>query len=326
MTTRRWDSLADRVLAGGAISRAEALMVLHAPDEELLDLLAAAYRIRRRHFGNQVQIHILSNAKSGLCSENCSFCSQSAYAHSGIDTYPQTGRESLVEQARRARAAGGRMFCMVTATRGADELDLDDLCAAVREIRRDVGIKVCASLGLLTAESARRLAEAGVNRFNHNLESSERFFPEICTTHTWQERRETIRLAREAGMETCSGGIVGLGEGDDDVVEMAFTAREIGAVSIPVNFLNARPGTPLEGRPALSPARCLKILCLFRFVNPDREIRASAGREICLGALEPLCLYPANSLFADGYLTTPGRPSPAVLKMIADLGMEAVPE
>jgi biotin synthase len=215
---------------------------------------------------------------------------------------------------------------MVAAVRGADDLDLETICSAVRRIKREIGIKVCASLGLLTAESARALADAGVDRFNHNLETSERFFPNICTTHAYRDRVETTRLAREAGMEVCSGGIVGMGETDEDVVEMAFAAGAIEARSIPVNFLDPRPGTPLADRPKLTPERCLKILCLFRFVNPDREIRASAGREICLGERQSLCLLPANSLFADGYLTTPGQASPAVLEMIRGMGMEPAAE
>jgi biotin synthase len=194
-----WHAIAGRILDGGQITRSEALDVLREP--ELLTLLDAAYRVRRHYFGNRVQIHVLSNAKSGACPENCSFCSQSAHNFTGVDRYGQIERADLVRQARRAKAAGGRMFCMVTATRGADALDLDDLCAAVREIRQTVGIKVCTSLGLLTRESARKLAEAGVNRFNHNLESSERFFPEICTTHTYEDRVRTVKLAVEAGME-----------------------------------------------------------------------------------------------------------------------------
>lgn len=318
-----WSDVADRLLAGGAISRDEALDVLRCPDAELLSLIDAAYRVRRAHFGDRVQVHVLSNAKSGACPEDCAFCSQSAHARGGVERYGFVGREALVEQARSAKAAGARMFCMVTATRGADDLDLDEVCAAVAEIRGRVGIKVCASLGLLTCESAGRLAAAGVNRFNHNLETSERHFERICTTHTYADRVETLRLAREAGMELCSGGIVGMGETDEDVVEMAFAAD---AESIPVNFLDPRPGTPLSDAPRLTPQRCLKVLCLFRFVHPRSEIRAAGGREANLGALEPLCLYPANSIFADGYLTTPGRASPAVMKMIADLGMEPVPE
>lgn len=321
---RQWDALADRILSGGAVTREEALGVLKSPESELLALLDAAYRIRRRHFGDRVQVHILSNAKSGACPEDCSFCSQSAHASSDVEKFGLLDRAEIVRQARRARECGGRMFCIVTATRGAEDLDLEALCGAVREIKQEVGIRVCASLGLLTAQSARALSTAGVDRFNHNLESSERFFPQICTTHTYRERVETLRLAREAGMEACSGGIIGMGESDEDVVDMAFMAREIGAESIPINFLDPRPGTPLGDRPTPSPVRCLKALCLFRFVNPDKEIRAAGGREAVLGALQPFCLYPANSLFADGYLTTPGQSTPAVMKMIEDLGMEAV--
>lgn len=321
-----WTPLADGILSGRSVTREEALAVMEAPDALLPEILADAYRVRRHHHGDAVKVHILANAKSGNCPEDCSFCSQSAHADSGIDRYPLLSPETLLAQARAARAAGAWKFCIVTATRGPSDRDLDLLCAAVRRIKREVPVRVCVSLGLLTAEKARRLAAAGVDRFNHNLETSPRRFPEICTTHAYADRLETLRHAREAGLEICSGGIVGLGEDDADLVEMAFAARAAGAVSIPVNFLDPRPGTPLAGRPRPSPQRCLKALCLFRFVNPERDIRAAGGREAALRALAPLALYPANSIFTQGYLTTPGHAVETDLAMIQDMGFEVVTE
>lgn len=183
-------------------------------------------------------------------------------------------------------------------------------------------IKVCTSLGLLTADKARMLKEAGVDRFNHNLETSERFFQNICTTHTYRDRVNTLRLVKEAGLSTCAGGIIGMGEGDEDIVELAFAVRELDIDSIPVNFLNPRPGTPLERERNLTPGRCLKALALFRFLNPAKDIRAAGGREVNLRHLQPLSLYPANSVFAEGYLTTRGQGSDELRRMIEDLGFE----
>ncbi len=321
-----WRALADKVLAGAPPSREEALAVLAAPDSAVPEILADAYRVRFHHHGNRVKIHILANAKSGHCPEDCAFCAQSAHAESPIDRYPLLTADDLVAQAKEARARGAWKFCIVTATRGPSDRDLDAVCEAVRRIKREAPIRICTSLGLLTPEKARRLAEAGVDRFNHNLETSRKFFPEICSTHTYDDRIETLRLAREAGMETCCGGIVGMGESDADVVDLAFAAHALEIDSIPVNFLDPRPGTPLAGRMRLTPLYCLKVLCLFRFVNPAKDIRAAGGREVNLRTLQPLALYPANSIFTEGYLTTGGQEANEDLRMIRDMGFEIVTE
>lgn len=317
---RTWRPLADKVLAGEEIDREEALSVLAAPDALVPQILADAYRVRHRHHGDTVKVHVLANAKSGDCPEDCSFCAQSRTAASGIDRYPLVSPAELLAQARAAHANGAWKFCIVTATRGPSERDLDAVCEAVRAIKRELPLRVCTSLGLLTAEKARRLAEAGVDRFNHNLETSERRFPEICTTHAYADRLKTLRLAREAGMEICSGGIIGMGETDADVADLALATRAAGSDSIPVNFLDPRPGTPLAGRARPSPLHCLKVLCLFRFANPAKDIRAAGGREKALRALQPLALYPANSIFTEGYLTTPGNEASRDLEMIRDMG------
>jgi biotin synthase len=204
--------------------------------------------------------------------------------------------EDLVEGARKAKAAGAWKYCMVTATRGPSNRDLDVICGAARE--------------------------AGIDRFNHNLETSRRLYSQIVSTHTYDDRIQTAHFAREAGMEICSGGIIGLGEENEDILELCYNLREIGAASIPVNFLDPRPGTPLAERPRVEPFFALRVLCLFRFVHPEADVRAAGGREATFRSLQPLVLFPANSIFTNGYLTTPGQGESADHQMIRDMGME----
>lgn len=315
-----WNDLAERVLGGEPASAAEARAVLHAPDDDLLALLHAAFRVRQRHHGREVRLHVLQNAKSGRCSEDCAFCSQSSRFETGVDTYRLQTVEELVEGARRAHAMGAVKYCMVTATRGPSQRDLDTVCEAVRRIKAELHINVCTSLGLLQEGQAEQLAAAGVTRFNHNLESSERHYGELCSTHSWEERVTTVKRARAAGLEACCGGIMGMGESEDDRLELAFTLRALEVESIPVNFLDPRPGTPLGERARLSPQECLRILCMFRFVNPTRDIRIAGGREVNLRDLQALALWPANSLFVNGYLTTGGAGHERDVRMIEDAG------
>ncbi len=321
-----WEELADRGIAGGAPSPEEALAVLRAPDGEFLSVLRAAGRVRRHFHGNGVKLHVLQNAMSGMCTEDCRFCSQSGTATGEIGRYRLLSGEEIVAGARRAKDAGAWKYCIVTSTRGPDERQLDVICAAVEEIKRTVGIRVCASLGILEGPQAARLKAAGIDTFNHNLESSPRHFPEICTTHGYEDRVRTISVLREAGIDACCGGIVGLGETDRDLVDLAFELRRLEVASIPVNFLDPRPGTPLADRPPVEPRYGLKVLCMMRFVNPGRDIRAAGGREAVLRSLQPLVLYPCNSIFTDGYLTTPGNRHEQDVRMIRDMGFEVQSE
>jgi biotin synthase len=315
-----WSGLSYKVLEGEPVTKDEALAVLQAGDDQLLSLLDAAFRVRLHYHGREVRLHVLQNAKSGMCRENCAFCSQAIGAYSGVDRYHMQTIEELVAGAREAHDRQAVKYCMVTATRGPSATELDVICEAVRQIKQDVPIEICTSLGLLNDEQARRLAEAGVHRFNHNLETSRRYFPHICQTHTYDDRVATVRAAKAAGMEACCGGIVGMGEELDDRVELAFALSELNVESIPVNFLDPRPGTPLADVERLSPADCLKALAMFRFVNPQSEIRVAGGREVNLRHLQPLALYPANSMFTEGYLTTPGQGYERDLAMIRDAG------
>ncbi len=319
-----WDALADKALALRPLERKEALDVLQAPDGETFSILHAAWRVRQRFHGNKVRLHVLQNAKSGSCSEDCGFCSQSARYKTPAGKHPLQTVEELVEGSRKARAAGAYKFCMVTAGRGPSEADLDVICEAARRIKAEGGLKVCASLGILTPEKAARLATSGVDKFNHNLETSERLYSKLVTTHAYTDRVKTVRLAREAGMEICSGGIVGLGEEAEDVVDLCFALRDLKAESVPVNFLDPRPGTPLEGRPRVPPLYALRVLSLFRLVHPDADVRAAGGREVTFRSLQPLILFAVNSIFINGYLTTEGQGQSEDQKMIRDAGF--VPE
>ena len=318
----RWHQIADEVLAGKPMGRADAQAVLAADPDQLVALIDAAFAVRRAHHGRRVHIHVLENAKMGACPEDCGFCSQSARFESPSGTAPMKTADELVAGARRAAAAHARRYCMVTATRGPSARDLEVVCEAARRIKDELDIELCASLGLLTRDKAERLAAAGIDRFNHNLETSERFFGQVVTTHTWADRVATVQLARAAGMETCCGGIVGLGEGDDDVLDLAYALRDLEVDSVPVNFLDPRPGTPLGAAGRIEPVHALRVLCMFRFVHPRADLRVAGGREVTLRSLQAMALYPANSIFTTGYLTTGGNQLEQDLAMIRDLGFE----
>jgi biotin synthase len=317
-----WPTVADRVLDGEAVSREEARAALHVADDQLLTLLDAAFKVRRAFFGRRVLIHLLENAKLGACPEDCGFCSQSSKHQSPSGEAPIKSVDELVEGARRAAAVRAKRYCMVTATRGPSTRDLDVVCEAAQRIKAEMDIELCASLGLLTEAKAQRLAAAGVDRFNHNLETSERMYAEVCTTHTWRDRVETVRHARNAGMEACCGGIVGLGEDENDLLDLAFALRELDVDSMPINFLDPRPGTPLAARQRLTPGYALRALAMFRFVHPRADLRVAGGREVTLRSLQVLALYPANSIFTQGYLTTGGATAFDDHQMIRDAGFE----
>lgn len=324
LQTSDWQSMADRVLAGESLTAADALGILDCPDDQILDLLAAVYRVRRHWFGNQVQLYFLMNAKSGLCPEDCGYCSQSKISAAEIPRYNLLSRDKLLDGARIAAERQARTYCIVISARGPNEREMEAVTSIVPEIKRQHNLKICACLGLLTPEQARELKACGVDRVNHNLNTGEGYYGDICTTHTFHDRLETLRAVRDAGLEMCSGGIVGMGEQPRDIVDMAVALRDLGVQSIPVNFLIPIEGTPLAERHDLNPRYCLKVLAMFRFVNPDREIRIAGGREIHLGSMQALGLYAANSIFVGDYLTTKGQPAEADYEMIRDLGFEIV--
>jgi biotin synthase len=315
-----WSALAEQVLDSYSLTANEALSILRADDDELLDILAAAFRIRRRWFGKTVQLYFLMNAKSGLCPEDCHYCSQSKDSTAEISKYNLLSREKLLDGARLAAERGSKTYCIVISARGPSEREIQAVEKIVPEIKARHDLEVCACLGLLTPDQAQRLATCGVDKVNHNLNTSRDFYEKICSTHTYQDRVDTLSAVRAAGLQLCSGGIIGMGERDEDVVQMAMSLRELNVESIPLNFLIDIEGTPLAHSQRLTPRYCLKALAMFRFVNPRSELRIAGGRELHLGSLQALGLYAANSIFVGDYLTTKGQPAEADYKMIEEMG------
>jgi biotin synthase len=315
-----WNLLAQRSLKGELLTREEAREVLNAPDEVLLDQLAAAYQVRRHYWGNRVRLHFLLNAQSGLCPEDCHYCSQSKISSAEIEKYPLLAKEKILSAADRAAELKAGTFCFVISGRSPNESTFGKVLDAVRQVKAKHDLKICACLGLLSEEQTHRLAEAGVDRVNHNLNTGENYHENICSTHTFSDRIATIKNVQAAGITTCSGGILGMGESDNDAIDLAFSLRELNVTSVPLNFLIPIPGTPFADLKELNPRRCLRILCLFRFLLPSQEIRIAGGREVHLRSLQPLGLYPANSIFIGDYLTTAGQAAKADLEMIRDAG------
>ena len=277
---------------------------------------------RERHFGRTVMVHVLNNVQSGLCPEDCGYCSQSRDSKAAISKYPMKQEAEILAGAERAAAAGASRYCIAMSGRGPTLHTTRQLGELVRKIKDRHPIEVCLTVGILGEEHARILKEAGLDRLNHNLNTSESHYGEICTTHTYRDRVETLRAAKKAGLEPCSGLIVGMGEASADVVEVAFRLRELEVPSIPVNFLIPIEGNPVTDDGSLTPERCLRALAMMRLVNPRAEVRIAGGREGHLRALGPLGLWPANSLFVEGYLTTRGDAVADTYRMIRDAGFE----
>ncbi len=317
------NKLTDRILSGGAITRSEALKLarLHAA-EDIVMLMAHAHIIRRHFKGARVDLCAIVNARSGRCPEDCIFCAQSAHYKTEITTYPLLAKRDILAQARQARDNRARHFSIVTSGRGINGADdINRICAYVTEIS-ETGSIPCASLGILTREQFAQLREAGLKRYHHNLETAESHFGSICTTHSYAERVQTIRLAQEAGFEVCAGGIFGMGETPQQRIELAFTLRELNVDSVPLNFLHPIPGTPAEKYQMLSPLEIVKIISLFRFVLPEKEIRVCGGRETGLRTLQPLMyIAGASGTMIGNYLTTSGRDPATDLREIIDLGL-----
>ena len=319
-----WNALADRVLEGHALTDDEALAVLRAPDVDLPALLAAAFRVRRQYFGLKVHLYYLKNAKSGLCPEDCGYCSQSKVSEAPIERYALLSEDRLLAGARQAAASQARTYCIVTSGRGPSDREVEHVAKTVEKIKAELGLHICCCMGLLSTDQAMRLKQAGVDRINHNLNTSRGFYDQICTTHTFDDRLETLRVCRDAGLELCCGVIVGMGESDRDLVEVARQLRELRVESIPVNFLNSIDGTPLEAVHVLDPRFCLKALCMLRLTNPTTEIRIAGGREVNLRSMQAMGLYPANSMFVSDYLTTKGQTAEEDFRMVEDLGFHIV--
>jgi biotin synthase len=318
----KWHQLAAQVLDGVDVSFEQAEEILASTNDELLDLVAAAFRLRQRYFAKTVQLYFLVNAKSGLCPEDCGYCSQSKISSAPIEKYRMLSADQLLDGARVAAQRQSKTYCIVISGRAPSEREMAAVETVVPRIKEELGLKICACLGLLTPEHAARLKSCGVDRVNHNLNTGEEHYAAICSTHTYQDRLQTLNNVRNAGLELCSGGIIGLGESHRDLVSMAMDLRNLKTESIPINFLHAIEGTPLQNRNDLTPQECLRALCMMRFVNPSSELRIAGGREKHLRSLQPLGLFVANSLFVGDYLTTKGQAPEADYQMVKDLGFE----
>lgn len=318
----QFETLVDRVLSGGTLDREEAGGVLALSDAETPMLVTEVSRVRRHFFQDRVKLNFLLNIKSGLCPEDCHYCSQSSASTAPIPRYPMLADDKVLEAASIAVATGAKRFCMVASGRGPTSREVDRFSGAVRAVKETYpDLEICACLGLLREGQAEELKAAGVHAYNHNLNTASEHYAEICTTHTFEDRVETVQRATAAGLSPCSGALFGMGETDAEIVEVAFALHALNPDSIPINFLVSIDGTPLAGRDELTPLRCLRILALFRLLFPDVEVRIAGGREIHLGTLQPLGLLLANSIFIGDYLTTKGQAPQADLDMIRDLGL-----
>ncbi|MFF3719343.1 biotin synthase BioB [Streptomyces prasinus] len=317
------NTLVDKGLRRETPTRAEALAVLGTSDDDLLDVVAAAGKVRRHWFGRRVKLNYLVNLKSGLCPEDCSYCSQRLGSKAGILKYTWLKPDEASQAAAAGLAGGAKRVCLVASGRGPTDRDVDRVSDTIRAIKEgNEGVEVCACLGLLSEGQAERLREAGADAYNHNLNTSEATYGDITTTHTYADRVDTVHKAHAAGLSACSGLIAGMGESDADLVDVVFALRELDPDSVPVNFLIPFEGTPLAKEWNLSPQRCLRILAMVRFVCPDVEVRIAGGREVHLRTLQPLALHLANSIFLGDYLTSEGQAGRADLEMIADAGFE----
>lgn len=327
---RQWlHNLSVAIIAGKRIGKEEAIALTQIEGEEnILLLCEAADKVRQACCGNTVDLCSIVNIKSGSCSENCGFCAQSAH-HPGKDSpiYGLKSTEEILAQAKSAEAAGAKRFCLVSQGRGIKynspkSVEFEEILETVRRIIAETNIKPCCALGEVTPEQAQELKEAGVTRYNHNLEASENFFPEIVTTHTWRDRVETIKNIKAAGIQACTGGIMGLGESWEDRVDLALALRELEVESVPLNLLTPRPGTPLDDRPKLDVYEALKAIAIFRLILPQQILRYAGGREAVMGELQALGFQAGmNAMLIGHYLTTLGQPPEQDHAMLESLGL-----
>ena len=313
------EKLTDKVLNGEQITKEEVMNLYEQPLEELCE---SADQIRRKFCAEQFDICTIINGKSGRCSENCKFCAQSAHNHTGAEEYPLLPDEEIIAQARMNHEQGVLRYSIVTSGKRLSDAEVERMCGTVRKIRDDVGIAVCVSFGLLNEAQFRKLKEAGVTRVHNNLETSRRNFPNVCTTHTFDDKIAAIRAAQAAGLTVCSGGIMGLGETAEDRIDMALTLRELGIKSIPVNMLNPIPGTPFENNPKLTGEDMRRIVAVYRFILPDASIRLAGGRGLLADKGKSCFTSGANAAISGDMLTTAGITTKTDMEMLQELGYE----
>jgi len=314
----------EKALGGEGISYDEGCALVNLPGSHIFEILCSSDRVRRFFKGDEVNLCSIINAKSGLCAEDCTFCSQSVHYDTGVKTYPMLESQKILDAAKEAVQSGAREFSIVTSGTSVDkDNDVNILLQALTDMKDEVAMERCASLGIMNEETLRRLKDAGLQSYHHNLETARNFFPNICTTHAYEEDVNTIRAAKRLGFYTCCGGVFGLGESREQRVELAVTLRELDVDSVPVNFLNPRQGTPLENANNLTPIECLKIIALYRFMLPAKDIVICGGRQNNLRDMQCLIFAAgANGMMIGNYLTTLGRPPEEDLRMVRDLGLK----
>jgi biotin synthase len=321
MNADRLKKIEDRILAGKNASAKDAQFLANISDQDIFDLFAAANRIRHHFQGDSIDLCSIVNAKSGKCPEDCSYCAQSTRSRARIAAYPLLEKNQVICKAEEAQKGGAKRFCIVTSGRKVSSRELLKIADMVASVK-NLGLLPCATLGLLTKDDLNILKQAGLNRYHNNLETSEHFFPNICTTHSYNEKKETIRSAQEAGLSVCSGGIFGLGETWQDRIDMAFALRDLDPDSVPLNFLAPIKGTAFSGRMPLGPLEALKVISLYRFLLPDKQIRVCGGRIQTLGEFNPfIFLAGASGLLIGNYLTTLGRDYDDDVSLIKNLGL-----
>ncbi len=326
MDPRFFLDLAESLLKGVVPESGDYLKLVKLPEEEVFSLIPGAERLRRGRFGNEIHLCTICNGKSGRCSEDCSFCAQSAHVRTGAPVYGLLEKEKLMEPGRRAEAGPVNRYAIVTSGKRLPPKEVKIVADALGGLDL-TRIRTCSSLGCIRKPDLEILKAAGVTRYHHNLETAESFFLNICTSHTYEERIRTIQDAKSVGLTVCSGGIFGLGETDEQVLELALTLRDLGVDAVPLNFLSPIPGTPMENARFLTPLRCAKIIAIFRHVLPDKDILICGGRELNLGPLHPLAFaFGASGIMTSDYLTTKGRTLEDDLVMLRALGLSPRPK
>jgi len=322
-----FSSLEKKVLNGEGLSKEEAELLLPIKDEDILDILLLANTTRQKFKGNEVSLCSIINAKSGMCGEDCAFCSQSAYHKTDAPIYPFMGKEKILERAKEAMEMQAREFSIVISGYSPDsEIELIAIENSIACIAKETNLEPCASLGILSEDELIKLKNAGLKNYHHNLETARSFYNNICSTHSYDEDLETVKTAKQLGFNVCCGGIFGMGESWSQRIELAFTLKELDVDSIPINFLNPIPGTRLEKARFLTPLECLKIISVFRLIMPKKDIFVCGGREVNLRDLQSMLFFAgANGMMIGGYLTTSGRKPEEDLRMIYDLGLKIKP-
>ncbi|GBF33344.1 biotin synthase [Desulfocucumis palustris] len=313
--------IGQKIMNGENLSRDEAMGLTEIDSGSIPELLSVSNKVARHYRGFRLELCSIMNARSGKCSEDCKFCAQSGRYHTGAKIYPVAAKEEVLKQAVSMERAGAKRFSLVTSGRGISERDLDAVLNALELLKRETGLELCASLGLIDGNKARMLKDAGLSMYHHNLETSPDFYSRICTTHTYQDRVDTINAARKADLRVCAGGIIGLGETFAQRVDMALEIRRLGVDSVPVNFLNPIPGTPLQDIPAPAPLTLLHTLAVFRLILPEAVIRLCGGRKTGLRRLQPLAFWAgADGVMIGDYLTTGGEDLEQDLQLFRDMG------